>query len=158
MKTKNQAVFALFVKSAIIFSPLLLSASIASGQSAPLSKPATTPAAVLSNQEREELTRLRAEKQVQSDLKSAFSRTTILINIWLVILSLFPLAIIALLWLLRRAIIREIVERAMQQLDGVEKLQSQLTTVKQDTENLIQEVQKINYDLEEETTALQKKS
>ncbi|MDM9586368.1 hypothetical protein, partial [Nostoc sp. GT001] len=62
MKSKNQAIFALFVKSAIIFSPLLLSAGIASGQSAPLSKPATSRAAVLSNQEREELTRLRMRK------------------------------------------------------------------------------------------------
>lgn len=143
MKSKNQAIFALIVKSTIVFFPLVLPATIASGQSAPLAPPALTPTPVLSNQEREELTRLRAEKQVQSDLKRAFNRTTILINIWLVILSLFPVAIIALFWLLRRVVIREIVDRAMQQIHGMENLQNQLTTVKQEAENVIQEAKKL---------------
>ncbi|HYX15890.1 MAG TPA: hypothetical protein VE944_16290, partial [Nostoc sp.] len=158
MKSKNQAVFALIVKSTIVFLPLLLSPGIASGQSAPSPSPALTPALVLSNQEREELTRLRAEKriqqQIQSDFNSAFSRTTILLNVWLVILSLFPVAIIALFWLLRRVVIREIVDRAMQQLQGMEKLQNQLATAKQEAENLIQEAKKINYELEQETVSL----
>ena len=51
--------------------------------------------------------------------------------------------------------IREIVHRAMAQLQGVENLQNQLTIVKQDAENLIQESKKINRELENEVATLQ---
>ncbi len=113
MKSKNPVVYALVLQSVMMFSPLLLSTGKVSGQTTPSVAPAVTPAPVISNQEREELARLRAEKQIrdaaQADFERNFSRTTMLFNIWLVLLSLFPVAVIALFWLLRRAAIREIV-------------------------------------------------
>ena len=157
MKNKNPVVFALILYSARVFSPLLLFAGLSSGQTPPVS-PKVSPTAVISNREREELARLREEKrireQVQTDFDRSFSRTTMLLNVWLVILSLFPLAVIALFWLLRRVAIREIVARAMEELQGLEKLQSQLMLVKQDAENAIEEVRNISENLETEANLL----
>ncbi|MEJ1931623.1 hypothetical protein WDZ92_15335, partial [Nostoc sp. NIES-2111] len=161
MTSKNQFVVSLILKGALVFSPLLLSADISRGQTTPSTLQQQIVAQALTNQERDELTKLRAEKkeraQIQADFEQAFSRTTILLNIWLVILSLFPVAIIALFWLLRRVAIREIVNRAMSQFEGVEKLENQLVIVKQDAENLIQDAKSINRILEKATEDLQDK-
>ncbi|WP_414754840.1 tetratricopeptide repeat protein [Anabaena sp. CCY 9910] len=158
---KNQFVVSFLLKSALVFSPFLLCADISRGQATVSISQQKILAQALTNQEREELTRLRAEKsdraQIQADFEQAFSRTTVLLNIWLVILSLFPVAIIALFWLLRRVAIREIVNRAMSQFEGVDKLETQLIIVKQDAENLIQDTKSINRLLEREIESLQQK-
>lgn len=161
MTSKNQFVVSLILKSALVFSPWLVSADISHRQATASTSQQQIVAQALTNQEREELTRLRAEKrdntQIQADLEQRFNRTTILFNIWLVLLSLFPIAIIALFWLLRRVAIREIVNKAMSQFEGVEKLENQLVIVKQDAENLIQEVKNINRLLDKEVADLQQK-
>ncbi|MBD2503090.1 tetratricopeptide repeat protein [Anabaena azotica] len=161
MTSKNQFVVSVILKSALVFSPLLLCADISPVQATASTSQQQIVAQALTNKEREELTRLRAEKRdntkIQADLEQRFNRTTILFNIWLVLLSLFPIAIIALFWLLRRVAIREIVNRAMSQFEGIEKLESQLVIVKQDAENLIQDVKSINRLLERETETLQQK-
>lgn len=161
VKSKNQFVVSFLLKSATVFLTLLLCADISSGEViASASKPNII-AQVLTNQEKEELVRLRRERderaQIQADFEQAFNRTTILLNIWLVILTLFPVAIIVLFWLLRRVAIREIVDRAMSQLEGVKKLENELTIVKQNAENLIQDTKSINQILERETESLQQK-
>ncbi|MBD2347099.1 tetratricopeptide repeat protein [Anabaena subtropica] len=161
MKSKNQFVVSFLLKSATVFLSLLLCADISSGEVTPSTSKPNIIAQVLTNQEKEELVRLRGERddraQIQADFEQAFNRTTILLNIWLVILSLFPVAIIVLFWLFRRVAIREIVDRAMSQFEGVEKLENQLTIVKQDAENLIQDTKSINRLLERETESLQQK-
>lgn len=161
MKSKNQFFVSLLLKSTLVFSSFLMFADISRGQATVSISQQKILAQALTNQEREELTRLRAEKgeraQIQADFEQAFSRTTVLLNIWLVILSLFPVAIIALFWLLRRVAIREIVNRAMSQFEGIEKLETQLIIVKQDAENLIQDAKSINRLLEREIESLQQK-
>ncbi|MTJ37191.1 hypothetical protein FJR08_22645, partial [Dolichospermum sp. UHCC 0260] len=156
MNSKNPMFSNLALKSAIFLSPLLLSTAFISGYSVP-----SATAQILSNQEREELARLRQEtrtqKQVQSDFERAFTRTNTLLNIWLTILSLFPVALIAMLWFFRRAVIREIVERAMQQIQGIENLQTQLTTVQAEAKKLIQASKNTTQELAQEVNTLKQK-
>ena len=156
MKNKNPIFSNLALKSAIFLSPLLLSTAFISSYSVPFAT-----SQILSNQEREELARLRqetkAQKQVQSDFERAFTRTNTLLNIWLTILSLFPVALIAILWFFRRAVIREIVERAMEQIQGIENLQTQLTTVQLEAKQLIQESKHTTQELAQEVNTLKQK-
>ena len=101
MKNKNPIFSNLALKSTIFLSPLLLSIAFISGYAV-----LSATAQVLSNQEREDLARLRKETKT---FEGALTRTNTLLNIWLTILSLFPVALIAILWFFRRAVIREIV-------------------------------------------------
>ena len=142
MNSKNSMFSNLTLKRALFLSPLLIASVFISGY--PI---VSAHAQGLSNPEREELAKLREQskikKQVQSDFEIAFTRTNTLLNIWLTILSLFPVALIAILWFFRRAIIREIVEKATQQIEGIENLQTQLTTVQTEAKQLIQESQNV---------------
>jgi vacuolar-type H+-ATPase subunit H len=146
MKPKNQVFLTLVLKSALVFSPLLL-AGIATG-STPVNRPEVISAQKVQAQQ---LTPERVSPRVEP----GFNNTNVLWNVWLVILSLFPVSVIALFWLLRRVAIREIVHRAMAQLDGLENLQNQLIIVKQDAENLIRESKQRNRELETEILTLQ---
>ncbi|MFN9598507.1 MAG: tetratricopeptide repeat protein [Dolichospermum sp.] len=141
MKNKKPILSNIALKRTIFFSPLLLLTAFISQSIVP-----SATAQVLSNQHQEKL----AQKPVKSDLEIAFTRTNTLINIWLTILSLFPVALIAVLWFFRRAIIREIVERGMQQIQGIENLQTQLTTVQIEAKNLIRESQNTTQELAQE--------
>ena len=148
MKNKNPILSHLALKIAIFFSPLLVLTTFIS-KSTVLSATAQ----VLSDQHQEKL----AQKPVKSDLEIAFTRTNTLINIWLTILSLFPVALIAVLWFFRRAVIREIVERAMQQIQGIENLQTQLTTVQAEAKKLIQASKNTTQELAQEVNTLKQK-
>jgi hypothetical protein len=148
MKNKKPILSNIALKSTIFFSPLLLLTAFISQSIVP-----SATAQVLSNQHQEKL----AQKPVKSDLEIAFTRTNTLINIWLTILSLFPVALIAVLWFFRRAIIREIVERGMQQIQGIENLQTQLTTVQIEAKNLIRESQNTTQELAQEVNNFKQK-
>ncbi|MFM6333707.1 MAG: tetratricopeptide repeat protein [Dolichospermum sp.] len=148
MKNKNPIFSNLALKSTIFYLPLLLLTAFISQNIV-----TSATAQVLSNQHQEKL----AQKPVKSDLEIAFTRTNTLINIWLTILSLFPVALIAVLWFFRRAIIREIVERGMQQIQGIENLQTQLTTVQVEAKNLIRESQNTTQELAQEVNSFKQK-
>ena len=115
MKRKNQVVLTLVLKSAIVFSPLLLSAGIATGQTRPSVSTALNRAEVISAQKSEKFSQLQAQQPtpepVTPRVAPGFNNTNVLWSLWLVILSLFPVSVIALFWLLRRVAIREIVHR-----------------------------------------------
>ncbi|MFN5239738.1 MAG: hypothetical protein ACK5CG_04300, partial [Aphanizomenon sp.] len=149
MKNKNPIFSNLALKSTIFLSPLLLSTAFISGYPV-----LSATVQVLSNQEREDLARLRKETKT---FEGALTRTNTLLNIWLTILSLFPVALIAILWFFRRAVIREIVERAMQQIQGIENLQAQLTTVQEEAKKLIKLSQNTTQELAEEVNNLKQK-
>jgi DNA repair exonuclease SbcCD ATPase subunit len=149
MKNKNPIFSNLALKSTIFLSPLLLSIAFISGYTV-----LSATAQVLSNQEREDLARLRKETKT---FEGALTRTNTLLNIWLTILSLFPVALIAILWFFRRAVIREIVERAIQQIQGIENLQAQLTTVQEEAKKLINLSQNTTQELAEEVNNLKQK-
>ncbi|MGH2415008.1 MAG: hypothetical protein ACRDEA_15230, partial [Microcystaceae cyanobacterium] len=146
MKSKNPVIFALLLRSAIVFSPILLSVGIASAQKTPFSPQPP----VLSTPSQEELPRLTQEHR-------AFLQKSILLNVWLAILTLVPVTVIVALLLLRRVAIREIVDKAMERLHGLEELEKQLTTVKQEAQTLIQETRNTTSDLDKEVRALQQK-
>ncbi len=161
MKINNPIVFAFALKSAIFFSPFLLSVQFANAQTAPSSSSAVTPTPALPYQNQEELAQLPQQQQIQevtpSEVAPGVSSNTTLLYIWLFILTLLPVAVIASLVLFRRAVIRAIVNRAMQQLQGIAELENELTTVKQKSELSIQEVQNITYELVKEVEALKQK-
>jgi len=145
------------LKSAILVLPFFISPNLVSGQTTP----AIAPSQTLSKQELE-LLRLQAEKQAQqtaksdfkSDFEHIFGRTTVLFNVWLTILSLFPLLLLAILWFLRRTLIREIGERVMGQVQGIKTLHSHLNNINEDTGTLIQRARSITDELEREVEAL----
>ena len=157
MKSNKQVILALVLKSTIVFSPFLVSVGLASAQPVPSTSPTLNPSLVLPHQDQEELARLREaqriQEQVQSDVDRAFGRTSILLNVWLLILTLFPVAVIACFWLLRRVVIREIVDNARSHLQNLEELQNQLTSVQQEAEKIINESKNQNYDLKKEARA-----
>ena len=154
----NKVVLALVLRSAIVFSPFLVSVGFANALVAQSAPSALTPTPTLSNKDQEELAKLREvhsiREQVQSEVDRAFSRTGIMLNVWLVILTLFPVAVIASFWLLRRVVIREIVDKAMEQFQDLGKLQNQLTSVKQEAEKVVKESKTINNELEKEAETL----
>ncbi|MDF5718517.1 MAG: hypothetical protein PUP93_32800, partial [Rhizonema sp. NSF051] len=160
MKRKKLVVFALTLRSVIVFSPFLLSVGTTNAQTSLSASPQIAPTTA-SNRDREELAQLRSQQQireqVESEVDRSLSRTSILLNVWLVILTLLPVALIASFWLLRRAALREIVERAMERLQDIEELQKQLTSVKQEAEDVIKKAKSKTYELENEADLLQKK-
>lgn len=161
MKSKPPVCLILVLKSAILILPFFLSPTLVSGQT----KRAIAPTQTLSKQQQLELVRLRAEKQAQqtaksdfkSDFEHIFGRTTVLFNVWLTILSLFPLLLLAILWFLRRTLIREIGERVMEQVQGIKTLHTHLNNINEDTGSLIQRAKSITDELEREVESLKLK-
>lgn len=106
----------------------------------------------LSTRERRELQILRQERQkvqqetqirnlVQTEVDRAFSRTTTLITILLLVIILFPVAMVLGLWLLRRSIINQLIGEIKQELQT--EVAKQTATFKQEMEQLQREY--INY-------------
>ena len=149
----SRRVSALMLRSAIIFSSFVFSVGVARSQPASQVSPQQTPTTI-SNQNREET---RIKQQVESEVDRALGRRTIQSNVWLVILTLLPVSAIASLWLFRRAVIRAIVDRAMKQLEEVKQVQNQLSSVRQEADNIIHQVKNTTSQLEVEAAALQEK-
>lgn len=100
---------------------ILLSAGTVTAQPKPTTQPQRpTPSPTISTQQREELEKLQQEKEirdrVQNEVDRAFSYTTAMLNILLVVLTLLPILAAAGVWLLRRSVISEIVAETKQQL------------------------------------------
>ncbi|PMB19704.1 hypothetical protein CEN47_22880, partial [Fischerella thermalis CCMEE 5319] len=138
MKSKHQFVYAFLLQGAVVFFTNLLSVGDVIAQ--------VTPSPAVTQQPQQQQVR----ELVQTEVDRAFGRTRNLINIWVVILTVFPVAVIASFWLLRRAVIREIVDRATQQFKELEELQNQLISVRQAAQNSIQQAKNITADLEQE--------
>lgn len=130
MKIPNLVAFAKRALPALALSSLLLSAVATTAQPQPNSPP------TLSNQEREELERLRQDKEirdrVQAEVDRAFSRTTTLLNTLLLVLTLFPIAIAVSIVLLRRSMIEQIISDAQKELA---QLQEKFTRQIEETAN-----------------------
>jgi tetratricopeptide (TPR) repeat protein len=148
----SRRVSALILRSAIAFSTFVLSVGVARSQPASEVSPPRTPTTISNGDEE-----VRIQRQVQSEVHRALSRRTIQSNVWLVILTLLPVSAIASLWLFRQAVIRAIADRVMKQLQGVEQLQNKLSSVKQSSENIIQQVKNTTHQLETEAAALKEK-
>ncbi|PLZ99079.1 hypothetical protein CEN50_08730, partial [Fischerella thermalis CCMEE 5268] len=142
MKSKHQFVYAFLLQGAVVFSTNLLSVGDVIAQ--------VTPSPAVTQQPQQQQVR----ELVQTEVDRAFGRTRNLINIWVVILTVFPVAVIASFWLLRRAVVREIVDRATQQFKELEELQNQLISVRQAAQNSIQQAKNITADLEQEAKAV----
>jgi tetratricopeptide (TPR) repeat protein len=119
MKIPNLGAFAKRALPALALSSLLLSAVAATAQ------PQLNSLPTLSNQEREELERLRQEKEirdrVQAEVDRAFTRTTTLLNTLLLVLTLFPIAIAASVVLLRRSLMNQIISDAQKELAQIQE-------------------------------------
>lgn len=66
------------------------------------------------------------QKKVRVEAEQAFSQTTSLFNLFLVVLGLILIAAIASLWLLRRAVINEVAEVAQRHLRELRDLKGNL--------------------------------
>lgn len=136
-----------------------------------IAQPRPTP--TLSTPEQEELERLRQEKRIQqlveqqvdesqkvgdriqSEVDRAFSRTTTLLNVLLVILTLFPVLAVLGFWLLRRSVISELLseitrtsEEVKRELaDKVSASKQEVETIKSDTklqlENMVSDAKNV---------------
>lgn len=129
---------------------LILSATIAIAQPKPSNSPQLVPNPVVSTQQQKELEKLQQEKEirdrVQEEVDRAFSRTTTILNILLVVLTLLPILAAAGVWLLRRSVISELVAETKQQLttevetqlkkEVAAELQKQTAAFKQELETL----------------------
>ncbi|MBD1880142.1 MULTISPECIES: hypothetical protein [unclassified Coleofasciculus] len=137
MKIPNLVAIAKLALPALALSSLLVSAVATTAQPQPNSPP------TLSNQEREELERLRQEKEirdrVQAEVDRAFSRITTLLNTLVLVLTLFPIAIAVSVVLLRRSMTNQIISDAQKEFT---QLQEQL--IRQ-----IEETAKANLKLEQ---------
>lgn len=95
----------------------------------------------MSAQERRELEILQKERairdSVQAEVDRAFTHTTTLINILLVVIILFPVSMVLGLWLLRRSIINQLVTEIKPELQ-IEK-EKQIATFKQEIEQWTKE-------------------
>lgn len=137
--------YTLVLQSTVVFSSLLLSVDGVSAQT--------------TNSPEQRLAQLSTDSQIQTQVKSEVERavggTQILLGFSLVILIAFPVTVVALFWFLRRAVIREIVDRAIAQIQELENLQVQLTKVKETAENNIKQAKNITDELTREVGVLQ---
>lgn len=119
MKIPNLVAIAKLALPALTLSSLLVPAVATIAQPQPNSSP------TLSNQKREELERLRQEKEirdrVQAEVDRAFSHTTTLLNTLVLVLTLFPIAIAVSVVLLRRSMTNQIISDAQKEFAQLQK-------------------------------------
>ncbi|NJN59385.1 MAG: hypothetical protein HC879_18750 [Leptolyngbyaceae cyanobacterium SL_5_9] len=156
MKRKNHKVVALVAQRSIV-SFLLLSVGLVAPIPARSAESPTTEASEeaselilaqrLTAEEREELERLRdaqqTQEQVQAEANRVFSRTTTLFNVLLAVLALLLVAAIAALWLLRRAVIREVTAIAKNHVKELGDLEGEIVKTKSEVESILQEAEDI---------------
>ncbi|NEQ22241.1 MAG: hypothetical protein F6K28_24215, partial [Microcoleus sp. SIO2G3] len=159
MKHKNLGIFAWLAQCSVILSTFLLSVDLANAQSANPNAPESTPTSVISNQERQELERLREERriseQVQVEASRAFTRTTTLFNIMLATLALLLAGSLVALFLLRRAVIREVAELVRTHLNEVGDLEGKIKSANQQAQTLLQETEEIGDEINTEAQNFQ---
>lgn len=138
---KNHLFLAKLAVFGMLFFPVNATAQ-AKIQVSPLT--VTTPKIITQNmsaQERRELEILQKEREVrnivQAEVDRAFSHTTTLINILLLVIILFPVAMVLGLWLLRRSIINQLVTEIKPELQ-IEK-QKQIAVFQQEIEQWTRE-------------------
>ncbi len=135
MKHKNLNIFAWMAHISVILSTFLFSVGLA------LAQPAPAPTSALSTQERQELERLREDRWVQRQVQAEVNRTTTLFNVMLVTLALLLAGAIAGLFLLRRAVIREVAEVVRAHLKELGDLEGKLVRANQDVQTILQEAE-----------------
>ena len=145
MKSKHQFIYTLVLQVTVVFSSLLLSISGFSNHS--LKSAEALPA--------ERSMDLQIQSKVKSEVERTFSSTRVLLGLSLVVVTLFPITLVGLFWFLRRAVIREIVDRAIKQIQDLEDLQSQLTMVKDTAEKSIRRANNITSELTTQIGTLQ---
>ncbi|QSJ18993.1 tetratricopeptide repeat protein [Nostoc sp. UHCC 0702] len=143
----------------LALSIVLLFASNVTAQPKPTTRPQPpTPSPTISTQQREELEKLQQEKEirdrVQNEVDRAFSYTTAMLNILLVVLTLLPIFATFGVWLLYRSVISQVISETKKQLE--EEVEKQLKTqvaeeLKQQTEALLEQK---NKELQEEINKL----
>jgi tetratricopeptide (TPR) repeat protein len=137
------------------FSLCFLFAQATIAQPTPTASPIPPLASTLSTQDQRELERLRQEKRVQelveknindsqdindriqSEVDRAFSRTTTLLNVLLVILTLFPVLAVLGFWLLRRSVISQLLSDITKSSEEIRReLADQISHSKQEIEDI----------------------
>ena len=145
MKSNHQFIYTLALQAAVVFSSLLLSIGGFPNHSL---KSAEVGLAQLSMD-------LQIQSKVKSEVERTFASTRVLLGLSLIIVTVFPVIIVGLFWFLRRAVIGEIVDRAIEQIHDLEDLQSQLTMVKDTAEKSIRRAKNITSELTTEIGTLQ---
>ncbi len=143
MKRKNPAIFSLLSQGMILVATFLLSVGLVSAKPLQSESPTMT-LAQADNRQQEEVEELldelqkerQVQEQVQAEANRAFSRTTTWFNVLLAILALLLAATIVALWILRRAVIREVTEIVKTHLEELGGLESQLASAKQEVSNI----------------------
>jgi tetratricopeptide (TPR) repeat protein len=141
MKSKNQL--------GLTLSLVLLSATTAIAQPKPTTSPGLAPSPTISTQQQKELEKLQQEKEklqqeeeirntVQTEVDRAFSRTTTMLNILLVVLTAFPVLITIIALFFRHSIINQVLTQIKQDItnakdDALQKLQKEMQEIKDKT-------------------------
>src|SRR3569832_1910997 len=118
MKYKNLNIFTWVAHLSVILSTFMLSVGLAIAQPTRPNAPGENPTSTLSAPERQELERLREDQWIQKRVQAEVSRTTTLFNLMLVTLALLLVGAIIALFLLRRAVIREVAALVREHLGG----------------------------------------
>ncbi|HEY9668020.1 MAG TPA: hypothetical protein V6C91_14510, partial [Coleofasciculaceae cyanobacterium] len=149
MKHKNRYIFALVARVSAILSTFLLSVGLAIAQPAPTSIPAA------SLQEQQELERLREERRIREQVQSEVSQTTTLFNVMLATLAVLLAAAIVGLFLLRRAVIREVAELVRVHLKELGELEGKIARANQDVKHILREAETMEIELRNEAENFQ---
>ncbi len=132
----------------IVCLSLLLLGTAVSAQ--PTTEPSPQSSPIISNQEREELEHRRLTDEmrdrISTEVDRAFARTTTILNVLLVILTLFPLAIALGIWLSRRSIFNQVATQSQQilleeirpklQQETAQELKNQIETIHNEIKNI----------------------
>ena len=138
--------------SSLILATLLLSTSGAVARSIP-----TAPIMLAQSSQLEELpTEEQIQQQIEAEANRFFGRTLAQFNlIILVTLVLLLTGAIAALWLLRKAVIREVAHLVGKNLQELNKAKSELDRISQDLQQILQTARQTSDRLEEETENFQ---
>lgn len=141
MKIKNRL--------GLTVSVVLLSANTAIAQPKPTTSPQLVPSPTISTQQQKELEKLQQEKEirdtVQAEVDRAFSRTTTMLNILLVVLTILPVGTAIIVWLLRRSVVSQLVteikepiekEISKAKVDAATQLQKLVSDTEQEMEDI----------------------